>query len=221
MESSLTPVNRVADDDDDDSDEDSDILPPADITRNLVAKFRLLEKGDGSDVPILPKPPVRQFTPPRESPERSIPDIARKSADVIGDVIRCEDPAELEDELPETGMARALVEQWKSLQVEVEKPRPPTGSMSITSSRSPVTGGKVGMSDANPGGQTVAAGMEARSEETGYSGMDETPEDDLPPQDITRNLLAKFKTIAVDQQPASSQTSSKKVADQLHQDQYC
>lgn len=283
-------------------DEDSGILAPTDITRNLVAKFRLLEKGDGSDAPILPKP-VHQFTPPRESPERSgLGGIARKPVDVVGDVIRCEDPAELEDELPppsiaksliakfgsrvaasdeddegwrpagmtghsgpvppgrrtsvkfreeieyadggvfenepeesfdivrecdplgeadlpETGMARALVEQWKSLQSEVEKPRqqllPSAGSLSVasmTSSRLPVTGGKTGMSSyANPGSQTVGAGMEGNAEETGYFGMDESPEDDLPPQDITRNLLAKFKTIKVDQQPASSQTSSKKV----------
>lgn len=197
-------------------------LPPPCITKNLVAMFKSMVVEDDTT------------SEPRRHSFSALPS-AQRSANFIDectdggvfenepalpvDVVRETDPSD-EQELPEAGITRSLVAQWKSMEQQVSS----SGQRSpVNESRSTLAGGgsvprprstvKVVRSNA---GLNDESGMDTVS--TGGAGSSQegeaVEEEALPPPDITKNLLAKFKTIEAELQVSANQPPVKKVITQ-------
>lgn len=184
-------------------------LPPPCITKNLVAMFKSMVIEDDTT------------SEPRRHSFSTLPS-AQRSANFIDectdggvfenepalpvDVVRETDPSD-EQELPEAGITRSLVAQWKSMEQHVSS----SGQRSpVNESRSTLAGG--GCVPRPRSTVKVVRSNAGLNDELGSSQEGEAMEEEaLPPPDITKNLLAKFKTIEAELQVSANQPPAKKV----------
>lgn len=207
-----------------DNAETEEELPPPCITKNLVAMFKSMVVEDDRTTE-----PLRRSSSSLPSGPRSSGSDTRRSSNFIDectdggvfendptlpvDVVRETDPTD-EQELPEAGITRSLVAQWKSMEQTVSRsgqqsPANESRSTSVSggSVQRPRSTVKVVRSNASLNGEL---GMS--TEEAGGNQERETVEEEaLPPPDITKNLLAKFKTIEAELQVSANQPPAKKV----------
>lgn len=180
-------------------------LPPPRITRNLVAMFKSMVVEDDTT-----SEPLRRGSSTLPSTnfmdECTDGGVFENEPAQPMDVVRETDPMD-EQELPEFGITRSLVAQWKTMEQHVSR----SGQQSpANDSRSAsVSGGSVPRPRPTVKVVRTNAGLNGDS---GSSQEGEAAEEEaLPPPDITKNLLAKFKTIEAEVQVSANQTPAKKV----------
>ncbi|XP_069132281.1 xin actin-binding repeat-containing protein 2-like isoform X4 [Argopecten irradians] len=89
-------------------------LPEEGYAKNVAAKFKELEKSGGSSpsgTPVRHK----EFTPPREDMDRTVAGVLENTPESL-DIARETDTRLKEDELPERGMAKNVLNKFKEIQ---------------------------------------------------------------------------------------------------------
>jgi len=110
------PVNRLVEEEETESKRESDtqqlveINPPADITKNLLSKFRELEQSKAAESVAVDRRPVRQFTPPRELETRS----GGMASNAEDEDVSASDKGEesLKDEMPPPAITKNLLARF-------------------------------------------------------------------------------------------------------------
>lgn len=118
-------------------DQQEEALPERGTAKNIAERFRQLETE--SKIPVTSRP-KREFTPPpgdagvyENQPKQFQADYNRPPESGIienqplkrDDVIRGDEPPKYEEELPERGAAKNLVNRWKQLESESSKVKSP------------------------------------------------------------------------------------------------
>ena len=113
------PINRPIDEENTiEGNQSNEINPPVDITKNLVAKFKVYEQGTGTDAAV--RKPVRPITPPRELEGGGEGweggEVSRRQGGVpSGVVVSSLDKVESAEELPPPEITKNLLARWEGL----------------------------------------------------------------------------------------------------------
>ena len=191
--------------------ESLDELPAQGTSRNLAAKFRELEGG----VPMplhQERKPVRKITPPREELSRSI--IESQVHAHQPDVVRAEDPAEAEDELPPAEYTKNIVAKFRSFENLENSPPSPVRPVEVK--RSPAAARQYsrpspdsGISDNEKEPVVVNSGYTEHEEVEDKAMSENNPiqladvvresdkhdEEELPEHGFTRSLVAQWRNM--------------------------
>ncbi|XP_060068188.1 probable serine/threonine-protein kinase kinX [Ylistrum balloti] len=91
-----------------------ELLPEEGYAKNVAARFKELEKSGGSSPTGTPQR-HKEFTPPREDTNQTVAGVLENQPESL-DIARESDSRFKEDELPERGMAKNVLNRFKEIQ---------------------------------------------------------------------------------------------------------
>ncbi len=176
-----------------------DELPPADATRNMVARFRDIQSTEDM---YQDRKPVRKMTPPRDELAAGIQDMQSSLSEnepiENPDVIKSGEEKYKEEELPQRDFTKSMLAKFKSMEdTQASPPAPGRGASprASTQRQSQIKGPSKsspdsGISDSE-GGHQMPNGHE-KSEVVKEDDKSQE-EKELPESGFTQNLLAQWR----------------------------
>ena len=187
------PVNHR---NEEEEEEPEDELPPQAMTSTLVSRFRELESG-APESDYTYRKPVRKMTPPRDELEAEVRNFVQQEVQRDPEIIRADDPADREEELPPPQYTRSLVSKFREIESSSPAPSPvktPTRKISETKpqTKSPDSGISEPVQRTN-GTNGYHDEVDARQDEP-LRESDQNVEEELPERGFTKSLLAQWQT---------------------------
>jgi len=209
--------------------DNQDELPPAQFTKNMLAKFKSLEdpsvpaptpentkhvsshnkkENERSSAIIISENIETERQIYIETSDRADGEQSENQPVVLEGVVR-ESDTNLEEELPERGTTRSLLAQWRNMEQTVKDLEPPSparaSSNTLASNKHNSPAGSY---------NRIAPLADNNSYNGAINSNEETKsiEDELPPPAFTRNMLNKFQSM---QAEADLETGSQKMKKQF------